>query len=152
MVRRRHRRWSVPEGTPEVPEMVELRFTRYRRLPKVSHDLYVQVMERDNWTCHYCGADASQVYIGLDHVIPQIIGGRTTLANLVACCQDCNTLKSDKIDATRMYWRPEHYAEMLRVLIRERADFQAALVEIARESRERFGRRWRIPGIDEVLP
>jgi 5-methylcytosine-specific restriction endonuclease McrA len=149
--RRRGYRYSL-DGTPLPPEMVELRFTRYRRLDRVPYDLYMQVMERDGWKCHYCGVEPSQHDLGVDHVIPQIIGGRTTLSNLVACCRDCNTLKSDKVDATRTFWRPEHYAEMIRVLMRERADFQTALVEMARECRERFGKAWRIPGLDEVLP
>ena len=47
------------------------------------------VMERDNWTCAYCGKPAEQV----DHVIPQSQGGSHLPSNLVASCARCNYIK-----------------------------------------------------------
>ena len=47
------------------------------------------VLERDRWTCVYCGQAANQV----DHVIPKNNGGSDLPNNLVASCAKCNNLK-----------------------------------------------------------
>jgi len=58
------------------------------------------VMERDNYTCVYCGAPAEEV----DHVIPRQIGGHNYPSNLVAACKTCNYYKSTNcVDCPR--WR-----------------------------------------------
>lgn len=51
------------------------------------------VLERDKFTCRYCGDPATSV----DHVIPWSRGGRNTMDNLVASCQPCNEAKGDQI-------------------------------------------------------
>ena len=48
-----------------------------------------RVLKRDNYTCMYCGQDATQV----DHIIPRKRGGGHDLDNLVACCSPCNSRK-----------------------------------------------------------
>ncbi len=55
----------------------------------------LQVLNRDAWTCAYCGDQAKQV----DHVWPRSKGGEDTLDNLVAACERCNYAKRDKTDA-----------------------------------------------------
>ena len=47
------------------------------------------VLERDRWSCVYCGEAANQV----DHVIPKNNGGSDLPSNLVAACARCNNLK-----------------------------------------------------------
>ena len=47
------------------------------------------VLERDRWSCVYCGQAANQV----DHVIPRNHGGSDLPNNLVAACAKCNNLK-----------------------------------------------------------
>lgn len=47
------------------------------------------VERRDNYRCKYCGGPATT----LDHVIALKRGGKSTVDNLVACCEDCNTAK-----------------------------------------------------------
>ena len=54
----------------------------------------LQVLNRDAWTCAYCGDQAKQV----DHVWPRSKGGEDTLDNLVAACERCNYAKRDKTD------------------------------------------------------
>ncbi len=54
----------------------------------------LQVLNRDAYTCAYCGDVANEV----DHVWPYSKGGEDTLDNLVACCRRCNILKKDKTD------------------------------------------------------
>jgi hypothetical protein len=43
-------------------------------------------MQRDNYTCQYCGAPAVEP----DHVVPRSLGGSDDPSNLVAACFDCN--------------------------------------------------------------
>ena len=45
------------------------------------------VLKRDEYICHYCGGEATQV----DHVISRKQGGGHELENLVACCASCNS-------------------------------------------------------------
>ena len=39
------------------------------------------------------------VALTVDHIIPQAVGGETTLENLCLACWDCNLAKSDRITA-----------------------------------------------------
>jgi 5-methylcytosine-specific restriction endonuclease McrA len=63
------------------------------------------VFECTNYTCHYCGRNAEQVWresrkrrglrLVVDHVRPTKRGGRDlTFKNCVAACWSCNTLKA----------------------------------------------------------
>jgi hypothetical protein len=49
----------------------------------------LKVLNRDAWTCTYCGESANEV----DHVYPKSKGGEDTLDNLVAACRRCNIKK-----------------------------------------------------------
>lgn len=49
----------------------------------------IRVLQRDAYTCQYCGQEATQV----DHVISRKDGGSHDIDNLVACCAPCNTRK-----------------------------------------------------------
>lgn len=53
----------------------------------------INVLERDDYTCFYCGIDANTV----DHKIPLSKGGEFTEQNLVACCEECNVAKGNLI-------------------------------------------------------
>jgi 5-methylcytosine-specific restriction endonuclease McrA len=50
------------------------------------------VLHRDQWTCRYCGGEATEV----DHVDPRARGGATTPANLVGACRQCNKAKGTR--------------------------------------------------------
>ena len=67
--------------------------------PKISHTgshgwrrLRFQVLERDGWTCRYCGRPATHC----DHVHPRSRGGTDAPENLVAACGWCNRSKNDQ--------------------------------------------------------
>jgi hypothetical protein len=53
------------------------------------------VLERDNYTCRYCGDSPERMCA--DHVIPLSRGGSNDESNLVACCLPCNSSKSDRL-------------------------------------------------------
>lgn len=60
----------------------------------VSRRLRFEVLRRDGHTCRYCGAQAPDVPLTVDHVIPVALGGGDDPTNLVTACQDCNAGKS----------------------------------------------------------
>jgi hypothetical protein len=73
------------------------------------------VLDRDGWTCRYCGREATEV----DHVDPRARGGATTPANLVAACRPCNKGKGAR---TPGEWRrDETIARVMREAERRRA-------------------------------
>lgn len=43
--------------------------------------------------CHYCGKRVGPDALTMDHVIPVARGGKSTRANCVPCCKDCNNSK-----------------------------------------------------------
>lgn len=60
----------------------------------VSKRLRYEVLRRDSHRCRYCGLNASEAELTVDHVIPVALGGDDKPENLVACCKDCNAGKS----------------------------------------------------------
>ena len=53
-----------------------------------------RILERDEYTCRYCGANGAGVQLEVDHVIPRSRGGLDATWNLTAACQACNSGKS----------------------------------------------------------
>src|SRR3989337_2122169 len=54
------------------------------------------VLERDDYTCRYCGyRPANHKELHADHIIPCSKGGKDYLDNLVTACKDCNSHKHD---------------------------------------------------------
>lgn len=59
--------------------------------PAIPKDLRERVMERDRYTCVYCGAHDRPIH--LDHLIPWSRGGEDSFENLAVACVKCNTSK-----------------------------------------------------------
>jgi len=53
-----------------------------------------EVLERDNFTCQYCGQHAPNVKLEVDHVIPVEDGGKDEKDNLKTSCYACNRGRS----------------------------------------------------------
>lgn len=64
---------------------------------RVTKSLRFDVLNRDRYTCQYCGAKAPDVALELDHRIPVAAGGSSTFENLVTACHACNLGKSSKV-------------------------------------------------------
>lgn len=60
----------------------------------VSRRLRFEVLRRDGHTCRYCGAQAPDVKLTVDHVTPTALGGKDEPGNLVTACAGCNGGKS----------------------------------------------------------
>ena len=53
-----------------------------------------QVLERDNFTCQYCGQRAPEVMLHVDHIVAKVNGGENENGNLITACSACNVGKS----------------------------------------------------------
>lgn len=61
----------------------------------VPRRLRFAVLDRDGFTCQYCGAKAPDVKLHVDHVIAASKGGETCFDNLITSCEACNSGKSN---------------------------------------------------------
>ncbi|MGC9364533.1 MAG: HNH endonuclease [Fidelibacterota bacterium] len=43
--------------------------------------------------CHYCGRKFPRDELTMDHIVPLARGGKSTKANIVPCCKECNNKK-----------------------------------------------------------
>lgn len=69
----------------------------------------LRVLERDNFTCAYCGTEVidsqtSKQGWSVDHIIPLALGGSNDESNLVVACRLCNSKKGTKT-ITRKLWQ-----------------------------------------------
>jgi len=53
-----------------------------------------RVLNRDNFTCQYCGQSAPAVLLHVDHILPRAAGGLDVEENLVTACGACNVGKN----------------------------------------------------------
>lgn len=56
----------------------------------VSKRTRFEVFKRDKFTCQYCGAQAPDVILHCDHIIPVAGGGASDILNLITACSGCN--------------------------------------------------------------
>jgi len=54
------------------------------------------VLNRDNFTCQYCGRKAPDVMLQVDHKVSRADGGSDELNNLVTACIACNIGKGQE--------------------------------------------------------
>lgn len=52
--------------------------------------LRFEVFKRDSFTCQYCGDEAPQVVLHVDHINPVSKGGDNDITNLITSCAPCN--------------------------------------------------------------
>lgn len=59
--------------------------------------LRFDILERDGFTCNYCGLVAEEIDLEIDHVHPKSQGGSDDPDNLVTACSDCNRGKRARV-------------------------------------------------------
>lgn len=69
---------------------------------KISKD----VLERDFYTCFYCGQKGG--ILEIDHYIPISKNGTNEMDNLKTACRRCNRQKKDKMPEAFEKWREEN--------------------------------------------
>jgi hypothetical protein len=91
----------------------------------VSKRLRYEVLKRDGNKCRYCGAEAEDSPLQIDHVVPKALGGQDESSNLVAACRDCNAGKSsvpaDAPLVADVADKALAWAEAMRIVAEERA-------------------------------
>lgn len=63
----------------------------------LSQSTRFRILDRDRFTCRYCGRRAPNVELEIDHVRPRAKNGLDDDDNLVAACVECNRAKSDRL-------------------------------------------------------
>lgn len=63
----------------------------------ISQKLRFSILQRDHYTCQYCGAKAPDVELQVDHIEPVCAGGPDHPSNLITSCVDCNQGKAGRI-------------------------------------------------------
>ncbi len=68
---------------------------------RISADLRQQVSVRAGGCCEYCRSQARYATqsFSVEHILPRVQGGATTLDNLALACQGCNNHKYDNVTA-----------------------------------------------------
>jgi len=81
----------------------------------IPRELRDAVLARDGHACRYCGRRAA--HLSIDHVYPVARGGETTLDNLVAACDQCNSRKNAAIGRWPMPldWQQRETALLARI-------------------------------------
>lgn len=62
----------------------------------ISKKTRFEVFKRDKFTCQYCGKQAPDVVLEIDHIKPVSKGGNNGIMNLITSCRDCNRGKSNR--------------------------------------------------------
>lgn len=71
---------------------------------KLSDKHRMMILERDNFTCQYCGRSAPDVILEIDHIVPVAKGGTNKPENLVTACKECNRGKRAHIIGEKRKW------------------------------------------------
>lgn len=74
-----------------------------------------EVLQRDDFTCRYCGQFAPSVLLTASHVVPQSEGGTDDPANLVAACYAC--IQGKKAYRAHMQRRPHPAVLSTRIVV-----------------------------------
>lgn len=63
----------------------------------IRRDKRLAIYLRDGMACAYCGSVIEDgVTLGLDHLVPRSAGGGNEAANLITCCNKCNSSRGDR--------------------------------------------------------
>ena len=90
LVHTANRTFPIP-SVIRLPYLVKRPFRVERKLSRI------EVFNRDNYTCQYCGKQTRQ--LTLDHIIPRYRGGQHVWKNIVSACIPCNRRKAGRTPA-----------------------------------------------------
>ena len=108
----------------------------------VSKALRFEILRRDRHRCTYCGAQAPNAKLHVDHVIPESLGGSDQPSNLTTACEDCNSGKAgrmiDETTITPVDQRAIKWAHAMRQAIEERQADQQVVDRIGEVFRDEW--------------
>ena len=67
-----------------------------KRSRYISPSVRVDVLNGDLYKCVFCGRNAQQIELEIDHIIPFSQGGSNNIDNLQTLCRDCNRGKGSR--------------------------------------------------------
>lgn len=77
---------------PSVVRLVKMVRPKYKAIKFNRINLWA----RDSFSCQYCGKKLKSQELTMDHIISRSAGGKSSWANCVCCCPNCNMRKGDK--------------------------------------------------------
>lgn len=101
-----------------------------------------EILQRDGFTCRYCGCQPPATELQIDHMVPVCKGGTNSLLNLITSCRLCNAGKNTKtadrvpipletIMATRDLAEAEReMAKAIKALVKAKKSKVQAVVEL----------------------
>jgi 5-methylcytosine-specific restriction endonuclease McrA len=99
----------TPNDFHFVPAVIRL--NTYDSVPKAKVTYSRRaVLDRDNFSCQYCGKHLTHKNATIDHVLPRSHGGKTDFENTVASCFRCNNRKGNKLNhqaGLKLYKKPK---------------------------------------------
>jgi hypothetical protein len=63
---------------------------------RISQKQRFEVFDRDGFKCRYCGQEAPNVILHVDHIEPVSRGGKNEFSNYATACSACNAGKGTK--------------------------------------------------------
>ena len=104
----------------------------------ISNGLRWKVLQRDNFTCQYCGRHAPDVALEIDHIIPVAKGGTNDILNLVTACYECNHGKGAKylVNEALLEKQEETHAHELKKVKEQNDEFLLRREELLRQRKE----------------
>ena len=112
----------------------------------VGKRLRFEVFKRDSFACQYCGKQAPDVLLQVDHIEPVATGGSNDLVNLVTSCSDCNAGKSSVrlSDKSALALQRKQLKELQdrREQIEMMAKWQQGLIDIDAEAAKAVSDLW----------
>jgi hypothetical protein len=108
----------------------------------VSKRTRYEVLRRDNHTCRYCGGQAPDVVLTVDHVTPVALGGSDHPGNLVAACRDCNAGKAASAPDAAVVSQVSDDAIRWAAAMKEAMQLELAALGARQEYRENFRQAW----------
>ena len=62
----------------------------------LSKKIRFEIFKRDKFQCQYCGGNAPEVVLHVDHIDPVAEGGSNDILNLITSCASCNLGKGKR--------------------------------------------------------
>jgi hypothetical protein len=109
-----------------------------------------EVIRRDNGRCRGCGlADTDN--LAADHIVPEYLGGATTLENLQTLCHCCNSIKGTVIISLPIWQALGSDFQSLSEIADSRNNFRKKVANCRQgmlDSAAKSAREWMMAGVD----
>lgn len=120
------------------------------RKEHIPASLRKEVIRRDNGRCRGCGlADADN--LTADHIVPEYLGGATTLENLQTLCHCCNSIKGTAIVSLPIWQALGSDFQSLSEIADSRNNFRKLVAQCRADMvgyAAKSAREWMIDGVD----